>query len=134
MGYASRVLNYRFCWISRCYGWLHGLIRQVVSQEFKILRLRMRIRHEDPLFMDFMLKLEDDSCAWIKIKYERVFRLYFSCGRIDHNSFTCIWASEQILTALQRQMRRVRSICLVVTGGFFEASLCQWYLSIYESS
>ena len=71
--------------------------------------MRVRIKPQDSLLMDFLLKLDDGTCVWLQIRNERVFQICFSCGRIGHKADTYIWTREQIESSIHRQMRRLRN-------------------------
>ena len=83
--------------------------------------MRVCIKLDDPLLMGFLLKLDDDTCVWVQIKYERVCRLCFSCECIGHKADHGNWTHEQIVAAIRRQMRRIRNTFDVNIGvNFFK--------------
>ena len=70
-------------------------------RNMRFLRLRVRIRPQSPLFMGFMLKMEDGHYRWFQCKYERLFRFSCQCGRIGHKADTCVWTKQQIRSSIQ---------------------------------
>ena len=81
-----------------CLGSIFGLIDQIDRptsslRNLRFASLQVGIRPHAPLFMGFMLKLDDGNYRWIQCKYERVFRICYSYGKIGHKANTCNWTN-----------------------------------------
>ena len=94
--------------------WPNGFPRNL-----RFIRMRVWFNPQDPLLMGFLLRLDSSACVWLQIRYERVFRIFFSCGRIGHKADTCIWIREQIESSIRRQMRRIRTNFNIPSGVNF---------------
>ena len=79
----------------------------------------MKVDPNAPLFIRGMLKLDDDRTIWLQCKYERIFKIYFACGRTGHKVKNCNGSRQLIATTIWHQMDRIRDIYEVRIGVDF---------------
>ena len=116
-GFRSRVFYWSIFFFIDFVEYLPAMIGPVewvdwpigIPRNLRFLRVKVWINPLEPLFMGFSLKMDDDTHVWLQCKYERVFRLCFSCGCIGHKVNTCTKSPQQISIAMQRQVMRIRS-------------------------
>ena len=61
--------------------WIDWLTSSPRNERF--VKLRVWIKTHAPLFMAFMLRLDDGNLTWLQSKYKLVLRYCSLCGRID---------------------------------------------------
>ena len=71
------------------------------------MRVRVQIDPWLPLFVGFMLNLDDGTKQWIQCRYDRVFKVCTKCGLIGHKRTQCPISQEEIEYMIHRQRMRL---------------------------
>lgn len=64
--------------------YVHVDVDEAFPRHFRYLRLRVSVTPDSTLAASFYLELPDCVPRWIECRYERVYKLFRTCGRVGH--------------------------------------------------
>ena len=85
LGTSSEVSNSWTHWRTCLIDWyIHkGRLELSFPQNIRVIRTHLRINVTESLPMGFVLRLDNGDWTWVQCRYEKIFGLYFACGRIE---------------------------------------------------